>query len=123
MGTILQGLLLICCSNTLPLSLVIPFWFKMRSVAKLPMVTMTLGLMRLMVLSRRTRQFSTSVFSGLRLFSGLQRMVFVMKMSSLVRLMVARRSWRIFPEAPQNGTPSLSSVAPGASPMNRIWAF
>lgn len=47
----------------------------------------------------------------------------MMKMSSRLRLMVAKSSWRIFPDAPQKGMPSLSSVAPGASPMKRILAL
>ncbi len=44
----------------------------------------------------------------------------MMKMSSRLRLMVARSCCKIWPEAPQKGMPCLSSVAPGASPMKRI---
>ena len=50
-------------------------------------------------------------------------MVLVMKISSRLRLMVAKSCWRILPEAPQKGMPCLSSVAPGASPMKRILAL
>ena len=92
-------------------------------MAKLPMVTITFGCMIWINWSKRSLQLFISSFSGLRLFSGRQRMVLVMKMSSRVRLIVASSSWRILPEAPQKGMPSLSSVAPGASPMKRILAL
>lgn len=54
----------------LPRSFVMPILLMMRLVAKLPMVTMTLGCMILISWSRRSLQLLISSFSGLRLFSG-----------------------------------------------------
>ena len=44
----------------------------------------------------------------------------LMKISSRDRLMLCNSSLSICPDIPQKGIPSLSSVAPGASPMKRI---
>lgn len=95
---------------------------KNRFMENRPRVTITFGLIIANCWSNHGLQASISSGNGSRLPGGRLLMMLVIKTSSLLSPIDSINWVRNFPAAPQKGRPVLSSLNPGASPINMISA-
>ena len=89
----------------------------------LPRVTITRGFIVDIWESREVLQEFISVFCGSLFFGGLHLTMLVMYTSCFLRPIESNKSSSSEPALPMKGSPILSSLNPGASPMNMISAF
>src|SRR5213594_2774235 len=109
-------------STILPLFAVIELPPRTEEYAVLPSTQITFGLISAICLSRYGLHAAASSSSGTLLFGGLHFTTLVTNTCDLSMPAFSSRLSRILPAAPTNGLPFSSSLLPGASPMNIIFA-